>query len=111
MVHKNLINTRKNKGFTQKQMADLLAMEQTTYSKKERGISPIRNDEWIRFAKILEVNVEEIRGQNLTLANSENDKNHILIPKNAFEIILKYNSMLEEENAILKEQLKTLIKL
>ncbi|MGL2963122.1 helix-turn-helix transcriptional regulator [Flavobacterium sp. RSB2_4_14] len=111
MVHKNLRKARKTKGLTQKQMADGIAMEQTTYSKKERGISPIRNEEWIRFAKILEVTVEDIRDKDLPIENIQDDKNHILIPKNAFEIIIKYNNKLEEENNTLKEQLKTLTKL
>jgi transcriptional regulator with XRE-family HTH domain len=61
MECKKLITARKNKGLTQKQVADKMAMEQTTYSKKERGLSPIREDEWIRFAKILEVNIEDIK--------------------------------------------------
>jgi transcriptional regulator with XRE-family HTH domain len=61
MKYKKLIQVRKNSGLTQKQIADKMAMEQTTYSKKERGLSPIREDEWIRFAKILEVNIEDIK--------------------------------------------------
>ncbi|WP_396154562.1 helix-turn-helix domain-containing protein [Flavobacterium macrobrachii] len=61
MECKKLITARKNKGLTQKQVADKMAMEQTTYSKKERGLSPIREDEWMRFAKILEVNIEDIK--------------------------------------------------
>ena len=61
MKYKKLIQARKNKGLTQKQIADKMAMEQTTYSKKERGLSPIREDEWVRFAKILEVNIEDIK--------------------------------------------------
>ena len=36
-------------------------MEQTTYSRKERGISPITIAEWERIAKALEVSVEKKR--------------------------------------------------
>ena len=35
-------------------------MEQTTYSRKERGISPITIAEWERIAKALEVSIEKI---------------------------------------------------
>lgn len=120
MEQQKLSETRKAKGLTQKQMAFNIAMEQTTYSRKERGKSPISDEEWKRFAKTLDVPVEEIKEVN----NSSNTKNEngtfndssigikiITMPQNAFEIIIKYNNKLEEENAVLKEQLKTLTKL
>ena len=116
MEHQKLIDARKSKGLTQKQMALKIAMEQTTYSRKERGKSPISDEEWNRFAKTLEVPVDEIKEIN----NSSNSKNenctfndnsigiqYINIPENVFNIIIKYNTKLEEENATLKEQLKS----
>ena len=106
MIHENLRNARKIKGLTQKQIAELLAMEQTTFSKKERGISPIRNDEWIRFAKILEVDIELIRDQSLKLHNIKNDANLLIVSKKVFEDIINYNAKLEEENQSLKDKLK-----
>lgn len=42
----SLKEIRKNKGITQKQMALNMAMEQTTYSRKENGKSPITNEEF-----------------------------------------------------------------
>ncbi|MCA6421566.1 MAG: helix-turn-helix transcriptional regulator [Flavobacterium sp.] len=115
MEQQKLSEARKAKGLTQKQMALKIAMEQTTYSRKERGKSPISYEEWKRFAKALDVTVEEIREIN----NSSNAKNEnctfndssigiqiVTMPQNAFEIIVKYNNKLEEENAALKEQLK-----
>jgi transcriptional regulator with XRE-family HTH domain len=115
MEQQKLSEARKAKGLTQKQMALKIAMEQTTYSRKERGKSPISDEEWKRFAKTLDVPVEEIKEVN----NSSNSKNEnctfndssigiqiISMPQNAFEIIIKYNNKLEEENAALKEQLK-----
>lgn len=120
MEHQKLIYARKSKGLTQKQMALKIAMEQTTYSRKERGKSPISDEEWNRFAKTLEIPVEEIKEIN----NSSNSKNenctfndnsigiqYINIPENVFDIIIKYNAKLEEENATLKEQLKNLTKI
>lgn len=106
MECKKLITARKNKGLTQKQVADKMAMEQTTYSKKERGLSPIREDEWMRFAKILEVNIEDIKEIR---TQKEKKKNNEL---NSFTLktLKKYVKKLEEENATLKNQLKTLTK-
>lgn len=60
-MHERLINFRKAKGISQKEMAQKIAMEQTTYSRKERGISPVTDNEWERFAKALDVNIDEIR--------------------------------------------------
>jgi transcriptional regulator with XRE-family HTH domain len=114
MEQLKLIDARKAKGFTQKQMSDKIAMEQTTYSRKERGKSPISDEEWKRFAKTLDVPVEEIKETN----NSSNSKNenctfndsaigiqYVNIPENVFDIIIKYNAKLEEENKKLKELL------
>ncbi len=115
MEQQKLIEARKAKGLTQKQMAHLTAIEQTTYSRKERGKSPISNDEWNRFAKTLEVPVEEIKeinnssnskNENFTSQDNGMGKQYINIPKNAFEIIIKYNAKLEEENQSLKDKLK-----
>lgn len=104
MLHENLIQARKQKGLTQKEMADMLAMEQTTYSKKERGISRIRENEWIRFAKILDKDVDELKRDNKVTQNNENLNSNMYL--NILEIIIKYNQKLEEENSLLKEELK-----
>ena len=56
-MYYKLISIRKTKKITQKQIANLIGMEQTTYSRKERGISPITIAEWERIAKALEVSV------------------------------------------------------
>lgn len=112
MEHKKLISVRKAKGFTQKQMADRIAMEQTTYSKKERGISPIREEEWTRFAKILGVSIEDIKdnliaGYKKTQSATREDSGasqSVLIPQNVFNIIVKYNEKLEEEISLLKQE-------
>ena len=68
----------------------------------------------------MEVSVEEIKEIN----NSSNSKNenctfndnsieiqYINIPENVFDIIIKYNAKLEEENVTLKDQVKTLTKI
>ena len=115
MEHQKLINARKAKGYTQGQMSDKIAMEQTTYSRKERGKSPISDDEWNRFAKILDIPVEEIKdntsassvkNENCTFNDNAINTQYINIPQNVFDIIIKYNQKLEEENLTLKEQLK-----
>jgi transcriptional regulator with XRE-family HTH domain len=98
-----LIVARKLKGLTQKQMALKIAMEQTTYSRKERGKSPISEDEWLRFAKILEIPVDEIKeinnestskNENCTFNDIAIGIQFVNIPQNVFDIIIKYNTKL-----------------
>ena len=115
MEQQKLSQVRKAKGLTQKQMAIKIAMEQTTYSRKERGKSPISDEEWNRFAKTLEVPVEDIKevndsnsakNENCTFNDSSIGIQIVTMPQNAFEIIIKYNNKLEEENQSLKDQIK-----
>ena len=110
----NLKEFRIKKGITQKEMALKMAMEQTTYSRKENGKSPITENEWERFAKVLDTSIEELKKGNESVPKNDNctfNDNSVGIkiismPKEAWEIMLKYSNKLEEENTQLKEQLK-----
>ncbi len=110
MVYTKLHDARKAKGITQKQMANRIAMEQTTYSRKERGKSPITDEEWARLAKTLEVQVEEIKEENTTPVSVKNENctfnenaigiQYVNIPQNVFDIIIKYNAKLENDDQL-----------
>lgn len=113
MVHHKLINTRKSRNLSQLQMAEKVAMEQTTYSRKERGKSPITEVEWKRFAEALEVSVDDIKdelsinlkNESCTFNNDAIGIQYVNIPQNVFDIVLKYNQKLEEEINNLKNKL------
>ena len=109
MEHQKLKEIRTAKNITQNQMAKKIAMEQTTYSRKERGKSPIQDDEWERFAKALNVPVEDIKVENIpvTMKNegctfTENaiGIQYVNIPQNVFDIIIKYNAKLENDDQL-----------
>ncbi|WP_291284903.1 helix-turn-helix transcriptional regulator [Flavobacterium sp.] len=104
MKYENLIKARKERGLTQKEMADMLAMEQTTYSKKERGISRIRETEWIRFAKILEKDVDDLKVKKTELEDNANYDQTLYLK--IIKTIIKYNTKLEKEILLLKKQKK-----
>lgn len=113
MKYVKLMNARKSRGYTQSQMAELVAMEQTTYSRKEIGKSSITDDEWNKFAKVLKIPVEDIKevkaATNINNSNwSLNDNSigiqYVNIPQNVFEIIIKYNAKLEQEINTLNQQ-------
>ena len=106
----NLKEIRKVKGFTQKQLAQKMAMEQTTYSKKENGKSPISEDEYKKLAAILEISIEELKkempsstkNENCTFNDQSIGIQIVSMPKDALDIMLKYTAKLENEVNFLK---------
>lgn len=107
-MHKQLIRTRKLKGLSQSEMAAKVCMEQTTYSRKERGLSPISDAEWEKLAKSLEVDVEEIKdadapnqGQIINPTIRDNGicigVQYVNIPKDVLDALLNTNKFLQEE--------------
>lgn len=107
----SLKEIRKNKGITQKQMALNMAMEQTTYSRKENGKSPITNEEFEKLAKLLDTDIEEIKkeippstkNENCTFNDNSIGINYVNIPQDLLDTVLKYNRKLEEEVLHLKQ--------
>lgn len=65
-----LQEARIRKGLSQEQIADMLGMTQSNYSRKENGSSKISKLEWDRLSKTLEVPLEDI---------FENEDSHIFI--------------------------------
>jgi transcriptional regulator with XRE-family HTH domain len=107
-----LKNVRTAKGYSQLEFSKLVAMDQTTYSRKETGKTFITEQEWDRFAKTLGVSKEEIKEKLASQAINENGVfNHqsvgiqnISLPIEVLETILRYNKKLEEDNALLKTE-------
>ena len=105
MIQEQLKKHRKIKQLSQLQMADLCSMQQTTYSRKESGKSPITEEEWQRFAKVLETNVEDIKKEDKMVFKNENCTfndnavgiQYVNIPKEVLDTILRYNQKLEDE--------------
>ena len=107
MSYEKLITTRKLKGYTQEKLAQQIAMEQTTLSRKERGLSPITIAEWERIAKALEVSIEKIVEPNNNDTQSFfNEKalslQNVVLIKKSYEKIIKAK---DEQIALLKEML------
>ena len=118
-MHEKLKEARISKGYSQGKFSEVIAMEQTTYSRKERGKSSITEDEWDRFANALDVPKEEIKetnnpfslkNENCTFNANSIGIQYVSIPQNVFDIIIKYNTKLKEENATLKCELQLLSK-
>ena len=112
-MYEKLKTTRESKNIKQKEMATKVAMHQSTYSNKEKGKTGISNEEWMRFAKALEVEVEDIKEERpVNISNNTFNDNsvnvgiqYINIPKEIYDTMLKYNKKLEEENEALRKGL------
>ena len=112
-----LINTRKNKRFSQQNVATFLKISPTHYQRKERGAAKIFDEEWEQIAKLLEVPVEEIKEDDTECAVNQyfdnssgnyigSNNNYCNVPEFLLENQQKYIKKLEEENQHLKELLQ-----
>jgi len=115
MEKSKLISVRISKGMSQKIIADKMNMDVSTYNRKEKGVSKIRQEEWIRLADILAVPIEEIyqNEESHVFVFKDNSignyigTNHIYaIPESMLDVQRKYIKSLEQEI----ERLNLLIK-
>ncbi len=74
MFNENLKILRKNKGFTQEELAIKVNVVRQTVSKWEKGLSVPDADALQRIAEVLDVGVEELLGAEI---KTEADKNEI----------------------------------
>jgi transcriptional regulator with XRE-family HTH domain len=121
MIKQKLIDKRKERGFSQERMADLLHLDTSNYSRRENGETKIKIDEWERIAQILAVPISEIFEPedpsiyNITLTNSTGgqvgDNNAVTgIDPKTVESLNEYIAVLKDQIDALKkenEQLKS----
>lgn len=117
MQKEKLYSARKSKGYTQQQIADILATDLSNYNRKENGNVKIIKEEWEKIAKFLNVPLEEIYEEDDTkiVINNENNatgensglhSNYYNIPNSFIENLQDYIIMLKAENKILKAKLE-----
>lgn len=118
-MHKEKLRTlRKQKGYTQQQIADIIATDVSNYSRKESGDVKIFKDEWDKIARFLEVPLEDIyeddsntiiiRNENPVFNDSPGSGGNINTFNNDFSTsviknLQEYIELLKEENKKLKE--------
>lgn len=113
MVREKLAKLRKDRGISQFELATNICMDQTTYSRKERGFSPITQDEWERIANYFGVDINEVKDEEKIYLTNENctfNENsigiqYVSIPNEVLNMVIRYNKKLEKENKILKRKL------
>lgn len=122
MQKEKLRAIRKKKGYTQQQIADIIATDVSNYSRKENGDVKIIKEEWEKIANFLQIPMEEIYedDESKVVVNNENNStgensglhsnlynNYYSIPNSIIENLQDYINILKEENKNLKEELKT----
>ncbi|MCC3214582.1 helix-turn-helix domain-containing protein [Chryseobacterium sp. X308] len=117
MTMEKLRTLRKQKGYTQQQIADLLATDVSNYSRKENGDVRIFDDEWEKLAKALDVSVEDIKeekepnvvqkNENITFNDTSSFHQSGIYNCNVPNYLLENQ---QEYINLLKEQIKALKK-
>lgn len=90
---------RKQKGYSQQQVADVIPTEVSNYSRKENGYIKITKNEWEKIARFFNVPVEEIYE-----ADYPTHTTHEVSGEN----VHTYISQLEKENIALLEKIEIL---
>jgi transcriptional regulator with XRE-family HTH domain len=113
-----LIEVRKERGLTQKDIADRLHLEVSGYSRRESGETKIRIEQWVELAKMLNVSLERIYEEDENQSFTFNDSTigdfcasninnvSITVLESVLETYQKYIRKLEEEIAELKLLIK-----
>ena len=112
MIKNKLITARKEKNMTQNDMAELLFLSQSQYQRRERGEIRISDDEWVRMAKILDKEIEDIQEKD-HIASMYNYDNHsgtysvnfYIIPEFIMKNQQEYIEMLKEKIKWLQEEI------
>ncbi|MRX70416.1 Helix-turn-helix [Flavobacterium resistens] len=118
MIKQKLINKRIEKNKTQEEVAYLLGITQSQYSRRESGITKITKNEWNELAKILDTNLEAIYEPHdgIYIVKNESKQNlehlnHEYLEHFEFTLLImkKYIEKLEQENKSLKMQINNLM--
>jgi transcriptional regulator with XRE-family HTH domain len=118
MIKQKLASKRIEKKISQEEIAHLLGITQSQYSRRENGLTKISRKEWDKMAKVLDTNLETIYEpeDGIYIINNENangdysgSQNHFSqVPDYVIETMRKYIEKLEEENKTLKDEIKNL---
>ena len=116
MIKQKLINKRVEKNLSQEELASLLGITQSQYSRRENGQTKISKKEWDKMAKLLDTPLEDIyepedgvyvfHNENASGNFGNNNTNtYNSFSDFAIETMKKYIEKLEQENLELRKKL------
>jgi transcriptional regulator with XRE-family HTH domain len=112
MQKEKLRQARIERGYTQKQLADILPTDISNYCRKENGLVGISRTEWKKFAAFLNVPEEEIYEENESALNNTFYDNSGITNQNVgisavvLEHLYDYIALLKAENKRLQNELE-----
>lgn len=115
MRKEKLISKRLERKISQQELAHLMHMEQSTYSRRESGDTKISTHEWKKLADLLDCKMEDIYepddaqikidNRNATFSdNSGNNNTYYNLPKSVLDNLQDFIVHLKEENQRLKKE-------
>lgn len=108
MKKNNLIKIRKEKKFTQQDLAECLKISQTQYLRKEKGDVCISDQEWEKIANLFNVEIDIIRQDDIEGNQNDFNNNYYSVPAYLLEIQHEYVLSLKKKIAHLKKKIKEL---
>jgi transcriptional regulator with XRE-family HTH domain len=113
MIKEKLLNARLKKGLSQEELADLIGMTQSNYSRRENGLKRISDPEWTKISKELQVKKEDIYEDDNQTVIYKNIKGNNSINNcgnihyfNVPDFVIEHIELLKAQNIELKERLK-----
>ena len=112
-IGNKLFSTREERKLTQNEMADLLGLSASAYSRLERNQVSSELEQIAQFAEILNVPIQDFLPETLTITNKDNDHGHVGVLIGNFynygnEKLAQENEVLREKNKILEGKIKDL---
>ena len=115
-VGNKLFSTREERKLTQNEMADLLGISSSAYSRLERNQVSVEMEEVANFATILDIPFQDFLPNTLAITNRDNDNGHVGVLIGNFysygsdtdKILAKENEFLREKNEMLQSKIKDL---
>lgn len=96
MIHKRLEALRKQKGFSQKEMADKLHKSPSSYNRMEKGEIKIALEELPNIAALLDCTVDDLLQDMVTINIQQHNENAIIEQINhASEVIQLFDKLIE----------------
>lgn len=114
-VGNKLFSTREERKLTQNEMADLLGLSSSAYSRLERNQVSVEMEQVASFAKVLDVPFQDFLPDHLAINNNNQNGqvgfiigNYYSYGKDANEVLAKENEVLREKNEMLQSKIKDL---
>lgn len=101
-----LIFYRKKKGYTQQQIADILGVNRTTYTKYETAVTEPSIEMIRHLAELLDVDFNELFGMTVRRQNLKEEQPEEGLSKEETELIAAYRRLSPQQQEELRKQLQ-----